>query len=112
VGALIVTYVVASFVGIPVLAYQLLRTRRELNGLRDELHARGVIAHGRSGAPPAVAGAREGTLPLGAGAPGGIDPAADVGALAAEVERIGERQQLLATLPAAGAAPPAPRRQP
>jgi hypothetical protein len=95
-GALLVTYVIGSFVGIPFLAFQLLRTRRELNGLRDELHARGLIAHGRAGAPPAVAGARDAARPLARGDAG--DPPASVAALAAEVERIAERQRALAAL--------------
>lgn len=43
-GALIAYFAVASVVAVPFLAYQLLRTRRELNQLRTELQRRGVIA--------------------------------------------------------------------
>ena len=43
-GALIVGYIIGSIVAIPFLTYHLLRTRRDLNALRAELTARGVIA--------------------------------------------------------------------
>ena len=43
-GALIVGYIIGSIVAIPFLTYHLLRTRRDLNALRAELAARGLIA--------------------------------------------------------------------
>jgi hypothetical protein len=58
-GAFVIIYIVGSFVAIPVLAFQLLRTRRDLNALRDALLARGIIVRGPEGtreafaAPPA-----------------------------------------------------------
>lgn len=64
--AFIILYVVGSLVAAPVLAYHLLRTRRDLHLLRDELRARGVTA------------------------PGPDDARRSVEALAIEVERLAE----------------------
>jgi hypothetical protein len=54
-GALVVIYIVGSFVAIPVLAFQLVRTRRDLKALRDALLAQGVIVRGPEGTREAFA---------------------------------------------------------
>jgi hypothetical protein len=43
-GALLVSFVIGSIIGVPFLGYHLLRTRRQLNELRAELRQRGLIA--------------------------------------------------------------------
>jgi hypothetical protein len=45
-GALLVYFAAGSIISVPVLAYHLLRTRRELSELRTELQRRGVIGGG------------------------------------------------------------------
>ena len=99
-GALIVTYIIGSFVGIPFLALHLLRTRRELNGLRDELRARGVIASsGADATRVPLAAASHDARPLEPGAEAvSADLRRSVDALAVEIERIAERQRFMNTV--------------
>jgi len=52
-GALLISFVIGSIIGVPFLGYHLFRTRRDLNALRAELYARGVIAPAPDG-PPAL----------------------------------------------------------
>ena len=66
-GALIVYFLIGSVVAIPYLAFLLLRTRRELNALRDELRARGLIAPAGGGARAALGAAGDDARPLAAG---------------------------------------------
>ena len=91
-GAYIVYFLVGSVAAIPFLAYQLLRTRRDLSELREELRARGIV-----GAGGARAGAEAAPREL----------RASVDALAAEVARIAERQHVLTSALAERAGGPA-----
>ena len=63
-GAFVISYLVGSIIAIPFLAYHLLRTRRDLNGLRAELVTRGLIAPGGEGAHAALAAPRDDLRPL------------------------------------------------
>ncbi len=66
-GALVISYIIGSIVAIPFLAFHLLRTRRDLNGLRAELAARGLIAPGSEGAHATLAAPQDDVRPLAAG---------------------------------------------
>lgn len=66
-GALVISYIVGSIVAIPFLAYHLLRTRRDLNGLRAELVARGLIAPGRERSHATLAAPPDDVRPLARG---------------------------------------------
>lgn len=76
-GALLVSFVVGSIIGVPFLGYHLLRTRRELNELRAELRRRGLIApradtapaRGSPGPAEPLAGAAAGPRPIAAAPP-------------------------------------------
>jgi len=50
-GGLLLYFVVGSIVAVPFLGFHLLRTRRELNVLRTELRARGLIGSAASVGP-------------------------------------------------------------
>ena len=110
----VILYIIGSFAATPFLAFHLLRTRRELNALRDEVRARGLGALAREEARGDLAPPRDAALPH------GQDPdvaASAIGsrldALAAAVERIAAEQRALvrAGEDAAGPSPvdPVPR---
>ena len=73
-GAFLISYIVGSIVAIPFLALHLLRTRRDLNALRAELAARGLIAPAEDATRGAMSAPPGGVRPLAQGADVGQAP--------------------------------------
>ena len=73
-GAFLISYIVGSIVAIPFLALHLLRTRRDLNALRAELAARGLIAPTEDTTRGVVSAPADGVRPLAQGADVGKAP--------------------------------------
>jgi len=88
-GAFVISYIVGSIIAIPFLAYHLLRTRRDLNGLRAELVVRGLIAPGSGRAHATLAAPDDDMRPLARG----LDSAP-----AADDARRGEQSSIRSTV--------------
>jgi len=99
-GALLLYFVLGSIVAVPFLSFHLLRTRRELNALRTELRARGLIGSAASVGPePATSRGADGTPAV---APGPV-PHPAIGAIDAPRDAFAAEPRPLL---------PAPRRSP
>jgi hypothetical protein len=73
-GAFLISYIVGSIVAIPFLVLHLLRTRRDLNALRAELAARGLIAPAEAATRGVVSAPIGAVRPLAQGAEAGQAP--------------------------------------
>ena len=97
--ALLLYFVLGSIVAVPFLGFHLLRTRRELNALRTELRARGLIGSASSVGPESATSRGANGTPAVASGP---VPHPAIGAIDAPRDSFAGEPRLL----------PAPRRSP